>query len=401
MNKRKYLYDVYTWAFDATIEKVNDDGGIILNQTFFYPEGGGQPSDTGSLNHFPLLDVKLIGHDVVHYIDGTLKAGESVHGIVDANKRLGYMQQHTAQHLISAFAYRLFSANTVGLHISDAYFTVDFDVKLDAEALTTLMDSVDSAIVQGIHIKSYFVEPDKIDDYALRKAPKVSENIRIVEIEGIDYSPCGGTHLSNTRELGCCFVQKIENYKSGVRLTVKAGLYAQDQLKQYHHMLSAFSKQFAVMPLEALSYTQKLATELDQTKKALESLERSLIEKEVDELLADYGESDAIYYLELLNETYPMLLLREKVQAITEKVPSVVLAISTYDQKRHFVLSKSKDILPDLKMGALFKTHFSTIGIKGGGNDIVAQGGCEITLPFEDASQALDETIQNAIQNAQ
>lgn len=401
MNKRKYLNDAYTWAFDATVENVLENGGVMLNHTYFYPEGGGQPSDGGRIGDFPLLDVQLLEGEVVHTIDGTLKIGDTVHCVIDGKKRLGYMQQHTAQHLISAYAYTMFSAHTVGLHISDTYFTVDFDVKLTTKDIDKLMAEVSTAIINGFEIKAFFVEPDKLDQYPLRKPPKVSENIRVVEIEGIDFSPCGGTHLVNTRELGTCLVQKIENYKSGVRLTIKAGLYAGELLHDYHQVLTDISKTFAIMPLETLAYTQKLATLVDDYKRKVDEMSLKLIEGDIDKALKDVDDAEAIYYFELFNETYPMALLREKVQLITEKVPSVVIAISAAEDKRHFVLAKSKGILPELKMGELFKSHFSSIGIKGGGSPLMAQGGCDLKLDYNEALETLDSIIQKAIQNAQ
>lgn len=377
MNKRKYLNDAYTLEFKSQVSKRLENGGIVLSETYFYPEGGGQPNDIGFINNFEVLDVQIVDQEVVHTINGTLEINEPVIGKIDARKRMGYMQQHTTQHLISAYAHKLFESNTVGIHISDSYFTVDFDKKLTDNQVQEMITLCEKHILRGGEVRTHYVNPEDLNKYPLRKQPKVNENIRLIEIDGLDFSPCGGTHVQNLRELGGFLVKKVENYKSGIRLTIQSGLYALNQLKAYHTLWADFSKTFAIQPTEALSFTQKLNDAFKSAEKEIERLSLKLIDKEVKEILDVHKHLDTIPYIFLSDEAYPMNLLREKVQCITQSLNCVVFTAASQDDKHHFVLGKSQGIFPNLNMSEIFKAHFGKYGIKGGGSPFLAQGGCQ------------------------
>lgn len=395
MNKRKYLNDAYTLEFQSRVSKRLENGGIVLEETYFYPEGGGQPHDIGFLNGLEVLDVQLLDQEVVHTLNGTLELNDPVLGIIDANRRIGYMHQHTTQHLISAYAYKTFGANTVGIHISAAYFTVDFDQKLTESQVMEIVSLCENHILKGGEVRTHYVDPQDLSKYPLRKQPKVNENIRLIEIDGLDFSPCGGTHVENLKELGGFLIKKVENYKSGIRLTVQSGLYAMNQLKEYHSLWTDFTRAFAVQPTEALSFTQKMSDALKSADKEIEALSFKLLENEVKEILSAYSHLEGPHYILLLDESYPMNLLREKVQRITQALKCVVFAVASHDDKHHFVAGKSQDTFPHLNVSEAFKTHLGPFGIKGGGSALLAQGGCQSEIYTPDMVNAMKDALKS------
>lgn len=265
MTKLCYLDDVNTLACQATVvgvTKENELYAIELDQTPFYPEGGGQPCDFGTIDAYAITDVQKTDEGIVkHY---TLEAcnlsiGQLVNCEVDAKRRLDLTQQHSGQHLLSAAAYHLYDAKTVGFHLSDAYTTVDLDQKLSLEAIENLEKVCFEMIAQNMAIKADYPTDEDLSALPLRKQPKVSEGIRVVSIGDYDYSPCGGTHLEQTSQLMGLKVIKSETYKGGTRLTFVVG----------YRFISAIQKQ-----QRSLDYmAQKLSTPIDSITEAFDKKE--------------------------------------------------------------------------------------------------------------------------------
>ncbi|MGX8794643.1 alanyl-tRNA editing protein [Fusibacter sp. JL298sf-3] len=371
MTNRKYLENPYRYTFDACVQSIREDGGIVLDATYFYPEGGGQPYDIGCIGEVDVTAVHLEEGAVVHYTSAPVPVGTLVHCTVDAKRRFGHMQQHSGQHLISAIAYKHFNANTVGLHISDTYTTVDFDVKLSADAVAELVRQTQQAIVDGADIKSHWAEPATLNQYPLRKQPKVQTGIRIIEIESYDFSPCGGTHVQNTREIGGILLKKAEAYKSGVRLTLLFGLYEHALLSKYTRIFDTLAGEHAIAPDDVCAHVEHLTHRLNDLQKAYDHLMQTHIEQACEV----YATSDETLVI-LRDETLPMQWLRTKVQLLTNKRPCVVLAHAVEGTKQHVVIGKSQGIAPDIHLGNLFKSELTAAGVKGGGNAYMAQGGC-------------------------
>lgn len=227
MNYKLYLENPYLRQVNARIidKKYEDDLYYLkLDRTIFYPHlSGGQPRDRGSINGIQVSDVYEEEDGIIHVIDENIHS-HKVTLTIDWATRIDNMQQHTGQHLLSAAFYKLYNGNTVGFHLGSEYVYVDINLPdmswEEAEKIETYVNKV---ITSNFSIKAYYVGLDEIDNIPLRKKPSVDSNIRIVEIDDIDFSPCSGTHLSYTGEIGMIKIRKWKKYKGNIRVEFVCG----------------------------------------------------------------------------------------------------------------------------------------------------------------------------------
>jgi alanyl-tRNA synthetase len=201
---------------------------LVLDTTIFYPEGGGQPADRGTINGVPLLDVQEKDGEILHLVQAE-DAGRLALGpaelILDAKRRRDFTVQHTAQHLLSGTILRLTGKHTVSMHLGEETCTIDVDApRLDTETLAKAEGAVMDAIEADVPLIIHLCPPENAADFPLRKVPPRGEEvIRVVEIQGNDFSPCCGTHLKSTGQIGILRVLGAEKYKGMMRLTFIAG----------------------------------------------------------------------------------------------------------------------------------------------------------------------------------
>jgi alanyl-tRNA synthetase len=222
----------------ATILDIREDDagrkGLVLDAGLFYPEGGGQPCDLGSIEGLPLYQVLYAGGDIVHYLDLSQKAdvdfrpGRRVRCLLDEKRRRDHTEQHSAQHLLSATILRLLGGPTKSFHLGEDYCSVDIDLpsmaKEDADAVEL---AVIEAIREAYPVITHLCPPEDPSSFPLRRKPPEGESqLRILEIDGLDYTPCAGTHVRNTSELGLFRLLRWEKYKGMTRVYFLAGLRA-------------------------------------------------------------------------------------------------------------------------------------------------------------------------------
>ncbi|MCW1301443.1 MAG: alanyl-tRNA editing protein AlaXM [Candidatus Nanoarchaeia archaeon] len=221
MDQALYLMDSYMKEFDAKIIKVNQNE-VVLDKTLFYPEGGGQPHDTGKFirsgEEFKVINVRKSGGDIIHVVDRVgLNVGDVVHGIIDWERRYKLMRMHTASHIISAVIHQqcgaLITGNQLGLEESRIDFNLEY---FDRNVIEACVEKANEIIAQGLQVKSYFLPREEalkipsISKLASQRLPS-TELLRIVEIPGVDIQADGGTHVKNTSEIGRIVVKKLEN----------------------------------------------------------------------------------------------------------------------------------------------------------------------------------------------
>jgi alanyl-tRNA synthetase len=227
------LYYEYASAapFGAAIREIRplEDGrlALILDRTIFYPEGGGQSGDRGTIAGFPLLDVREKDGEILHIIAG---GGENpVPGpaelVLDYRRRRDFTVHHTAQHLLSGTILRLFGKPTVSMHLGDDLCTIDVDTpEFSGEMLIAAEEAAADAIEGDFPVIIHLCPPERVEDFPLRKVPPQGEEvIRVVEIREKDFSPCCGTHLERTGQIGVLRVLGAEKYKGMSRLSFIAG----------------------------------------------------------------------------------------------------------------------------------------------------------------------------------
>ena len=407
MTIKSYIDDAYTTSFESTIVAIqqrNDHVAIELENTYFYPEGGGQPFDIGTINGLQIFDVQIENASIMHFTNmnvDSIHVGMQVACEVDKRRRKALMQQHTGQHILSSCAEKLFNANTVGFHIGDDYVTIDLDQKLSSEDIERLEMEANGVVFENLSVIAHYPNPEELAKMPLRKQPKVSENIRVIEVEGIDFSPCGGTHFKTTSEVGIIKIKRTEPYKTGVRVEFGCGYYALETAKKRNETINQLMRLFSVKDDEIFGFCEQLIENQKSDRQALQFLKEKMIKMEVLALLSNTDEelTEEVKVITLLEEEMPMADLRLKSSMICEGENMIVLAAASEGEKSHFVLSKSKNLTQAPDMGMLFKTYLAPLGIKGGGNAFVAQGGSTLHLQLDEALDLVEKQVQSILES--
>ena len=368
MTKKLYYNSPYLHSWETTIKDITEkEEGIFLTltETAFYPEGGGQPADVGTINGVNVLDVFTDGEEVIHKIERRLEESK-VTCELDWKKRFDHMQQHSGQHLLSAICLQLFNARTVSFHLGSDFVTIDLDIlSLTEEQLQTIELEVNKQIYANRSIHSYFVTKEKLEELLLVKLPKVTENIRIVEIEGIEYNACGGTHVSRTGEIGIIKLFKTEKQKNGYRLFFKCGYRALADYSDALSVLSTIAGTFNTGRNNILDRFQKAEQEKKDLELQLKLIQEKLLTIESGELLAK-AEADMIA---VVFEDKSFKDLKSLAQKIKEEKEINLLLASISENKLLLNCNGEQEI----SCGRLFKEFLPIHNGKGGGNDCSAQ----------------------------
>ncbi|MFN0102285.1 MAG: alanyl-tRNA editing protein [Bryobacteraceae bacterium] len=246
--ERLYYTDCYLKQFDAQTLSVSEGGlRVVLDRSAFYPSSGGQLFDVGELGGARVIEVVDEGDFVAHVLASPLAAGP-VHGAIDWVRRFEFMQQHTGQHLLSAVFHEWFGLETASVHLGEDGGTVELTVNsLDERQVVEAEIRANSLIAENRAVSISFEENPE----GLRKAPERTGALRIVSIEGLDRSACGGTHVRRTGEIGSLLVRKAEKIRGNTRLEFVCGLNAVRRARMDFDLLSAAGRAFS-RPLEEI-----------------------------------------------------------------------------------------------------------------------------------------------------
>ena len=269
MTRRLYHDDAYLRRFDAEVVAITTykaTPAVVLDQTAFYPEAGGQLGDRGQLGGAAVIDTQETDDGaIVHLIQGEPPAvGARVTGELDWARRRQHMAQHTAQHLLSGALLDRAQAPTVSARLGESALTIDVarDRIPDAE-VAGAEDLANDVIDDDVAIRAWFPSPDELASIKLRRDPKVTSDIRVVAIGDFDLSPCGGTHCTRTSQLGAVRVTGAERYKGMTRVTFTAARRGRTELFARDQVLRGLASQFSCGPAEVPLAVDKLRREVD------------------------------------------------------------------------------------------------------------------------------------------
>jgi len=284
---RLYEQDAYLWEIDARVIRAMEAGGrpaCILDRTIFFAESGGQPSDRGTIGRADVLDVRLDGDEVIHILSTPIERG-SARCRIDGRRRYDLMQQHAGQHLLSAILARDFGAETRSIHITDCIGAWDrpstIDIDLEPERLgETWIEKTEEAIASEIRrnlpVAVRVVPRDEALGLGLRKPPPDLALIRVVEIDGIDRSACGGTHVRSTAEIGMVTVLSPERYKGGTRAGFLAGGRAFAYAQAMRRTVASVAQAIGVGASEVAGRARAIIEERDALRARIKTLEDAL-----------------------------------------------------------------------------------------------------------------------------
>ena len=352
---------------------------VLLDKTIFYPEGGGQPGDRGTINSLPLIDVIEENGEILHLISvesnsppetiASLKPGKAELAL-DWSRRRDFSSAHTGQHLLSGILYRQFQIPTVSVHLGDEFCFIDIKCpEIKEDKIIEAEDAVMDAIEKNVRVLVHICLPEDSNSFPLRKSPpKTAEAIRILEIEGVDFSPCCGTHLKSTGEILMLRILAAEKYKGMTRLSFIAGrrcLYDSRRLRKnadiISHALSVPAGETGRGVLEFLEKTRALEEELKVFKtEAVRNKAEALAKK------AGSNKAGAII-IESYKEGMSEVINTGKA---AQKLCSAVLLLVSEKENKFAVFCGQKEI--DIR--PFFKDKFEELGGKGGGGPSFFQG---------------------------
>ena len=225
MTEKLYENDSYLQTFTATVLACTPAPGgyaVVLDRTAFYPEGGGQPCDTGRLGDAAVRAVHTDGDTITHTTDAPLPVGGTVEGSIDWPARLDAMQQHTGEHILSGALHRLYGAENVGFHIGSPWVRMDTSIPLTAAQLAEAEAEANAAVRADTPVRCYLPAPAELARTEYRSKKALEGPVRLVEAGG-DRCACCGTHLARTGEVGLIKILSFQHYKGGMRLAVACG----------------------------------------------------------------------------------------------------------------------------------------------------------------------------------
>lgn len=393
MTERLYYTDSFLYEFEARVVAVSGEA-ITLDRSAFYPTSGGQIFDTGWIEagDSSRFRVREVAEDeqtgeVVHIVEGSgqaLRPGTAVRGMIDAERRLDHMQQHSGQHVLSAAFEKLYRFATVSFHMGEESCTIDLAADAVAgkqlEAAEALANQV---IAEDRPVEISFATPDEARTMGVRKIPPAErEKLRLIDIRDFDLNACGGTHVHSTGQIGGMLLRKTEKVKQGVRAEFVCGLRA---IRTARRDFETLTEAAAVFSTHIWEVPQQIRKSLDEIK-AAQKVQHRLLE-EVAELRAQQllqsAEERGEY--KLVVQFFPdrdLSFIKMLAQRLTKSGKAVAL-LGCGDPQPSLVFAQTAGLAND--MGTLMKEIVQQLGTRGGGNRDMAQGGAPDSARAEQA----------------
>ena len=280
MTKKLYYTDGHLLGFTARVLRCEENKGrweIVLDETAFFPEGGGQAADRGSLGGVKVLDAHEKNGEVVHFCDGPLAEGTSVDGRVDRELRLCRMQNHSGEHIFSGTAHRLYGCENVGFHMGEGDLTIDFDRELSEEEIQIVETQANEAVRADLPVEIAFPSPEELAALEYRSKKELSGEVRIVTIPGVDCCACCAPHVNRTGEVGVIKVLNFERHRGGVRLILNCGMWALEDYRKKQQSAAEISALLSAKRDEIAPAVQRLLHERDALKEKNALLAMELI----------------------------------------------------------------------------------------------------------------------------
>lgn len=242
--KRLYYEDAYIKDFTATVLECREEKngyGILLDQSAFYPEGGGQPSDRGQIDGIEVVDVKEKCGELIHYTKDPVEKGRKITGNIDWKRRFDLMQQHSGEHMVSGLIHEKYGYDNVGFHMGSDVVTIDFNGSLTMEELLVIEEKVNRKVWENTDVEIWYPSPQELERLPYRSKKELTGKIRIVRFPGADVCACCGTHVKQTGEIGIIKILSCEKFREGVRVEMVSGrrvLEHLNMLQEQNHQIS-------------------------------------------------------------------------------------------------------------------------------------------------------------------
>jgi len=384
--ERLYYSDSHLIEFDARVIDVTDRvsgwTAVVLNRTAFYPTGGGQPSDTGTLNGARVVECIDDGEQgVLHVVQGAApERGTIVHGRVDWPRRLDHMQQHTGQHILSQAFVTLFNAPTRSFRVLDTSCEIDIELQNPtAQIIERAVELANNVIWEDRAIVIRNVTSEEAAELPLRKEPAREGELRLIEIEGFDLTPCGGTHAYRTGEVGMIAVRSWERAKGLTRIEFVAGTRALADYRKANRSAREVAALFSTGRDDAPQLAAQMVEESKELHRQVRALEEIAAGVEAEKLLAAASQGVVTHVFEGRDAES----LKKLAHALIEHPGTIALLGSRDGDTARLVFARSADAHGD--MNALMREACTLLDGRGGGKPDLAQGGGKHVEKLHDA----------------
>lgn len=370
MRKTERLFDkdskmsVFEARVLACEKKEDGHFAVILDKTAFFPKEGGQACDTGNIDGISVLSVDETDGVIIHTLHGAIESGKSVRGEIDFPVRHKKMQSHTAEHIVSGTIHRLFGYENVGFHLGDGYMTADFDGELSEENIALVETLANEAVYACRSVHAYYPDVEELSRLEYRSKIDLDDDVRIVEIEGVDICACCAPHVENTGEIGLIKIVEAIRYKGGMRLTMLAGRDALEDYRARQEQMRHVSMAISAKQSEIADGVYRMLDEIGRMKGRISLLERELMAYKLD--MIEQTEGNILIF----EAEGDMLALRNFVNGAVKKTEGLCAVFAGDDERGYKYIIASERI----PLRAISKKISESLGGKGGGSDVMIQG---------------------------
>ena len=367
MQTRKLYYeDSHMRSFSATViscEKTEKGYEVLLDATAFYPEGGGQAADTGSLNNIRVLDVREREGRVIHLCEAAVEPGTAAEGVIDWEHRFRRMQQHSGEHIVSGIIHRRYGYHNVGFHMGTDVITIDFDGVIPAEDLPALEAEANGAVWENLAVKCWYPSEEELPEVFYRTKRALPWPVRIVQVPGFDSCACCGTHVKATGEIGVIKLFSAIGFRGGTRMEMACGSSALKLLNHAYEQNRQVSQAFSVKIEETGAAARRMNEVEAQLKYRIVGLEKRIFSG----IAAMYaGKGSVVHFEEGLDNT----AVRDLADAIAETCGGTAAVFSGSDESGYAFCLVTRQ--GDLRQ--LGKEMTKALNGRGGGKAVFQQG---------------------------
>lgn len=360
MTKKLYYQDSHLKEFVATVLSC-EKGVAVLDQTAFFPEGGGQTADTGVIDGVKVLDVQIKDNVIYHYLEGDIEVGKTVSCALDWDERFRKMQNHSGEHIISGIVHSLFGFDNVGFHLSKSEMTMDFNGILTREDLLRVEEMANKAVWENAKINCFF--PETLEGLEYRSKLDLMEDVRIVEVEGYDRCACCAPHVNYSSEIGIIKILDFEKNKGGVRLYAKCGADALADYNLKYQNVLRISSLLCAEQQNVATAVEKLLQNEGALKFKITDLKRRLINEKVNAF-----NSNSIISAEF-EEDMDIKELQLYADALYKKAGGIRAVFSGKENEFFFAIVGDEAPLQEL-----FRRFKDALNVRGGGRGSMVQG---------------------------
>lgn len=384
MNELFYR-DEYAREFDAEViscQKGKKGYEVVLSDTAFYPEGGGQPADRGTLGQVNVLDVKRRNGEILHITDAPLEPGMTVHGVLDWERRFDHMQQHSGEHILSGVVHAQFGYDNVGFHMNDEVVTVDFNGPITWEEAMELEDKVNAYIWTDAESRELYPSEEELRAMDYRSKIELKGKVRLVEYPGADLCACCGTHVAHTGEIGLMKILSVSRHKDGVRMEMLFGGRAMKDYDRKHLLNTEFSCRLSAKPYETGEALQRVLDEMNAMKFRMQAMNERYYAMRATSI--PVGES-VIFFNE---PGMSMVEIRKFCDYLisTGKVKTAMIISPKDKESVNYVMGSA-----DLNMRDVGKLLNEELHGRGGGRPEMVQGS------FQAEAEAVEQAFRRAV----